>query len=286
MAFACVSWRSRQRPGRPGRVRLTADVFTGLALRSHRADAHDGPRRRLRRRSEEPERLLRRHRRRRPVEKREPRQRLGRRSSTAAASFNLCCVVSIRRTRTSSGSARARTRTRAARCSATASTSPPTPARRGRASASRTPSTSATSQIDPRNSNVVYVAAQGPLWSAGGDRGVYKTTDGGKTWKAILHGQRRTPARNEIADRSEQPGRALRVDVAAAPRRRASSIGGGPESGIYKSTNGGKTWTKLTKGLPKGDMGRIASASTQGEADARLRADRTRSRPTRVLSIG
>ena len=71
---------------------------------------------------------------------------------------------SIRRTRTSSGSARARTTTSAASASATASTSPPTPARPGSAWGSRTPSTSRTSSIDPRNSNVVYVTAIGPLW--------------------------------------------------------------------------------------------------------------------------
>ena len=73
--------------------------------------------------------------------------------------------------------------------------------------------------IDPRNSNVVYVASQGPLWSAGGDRGIYKTTDGGKTWRTVLDdepGHRRQRGRH----RPEQPRRALRLDVAASPRRR------------------------------------------------------------------
>ena len=79
-----------------------------------------------------------------------------------------------------------RTPASAARTSATASTSRPTPARPGSASASTTSEHIGRILIDPRNSNVVYVAAQGPLWSAGGERGLYKTTDGGETWNAVL----------------------------------------------------------------------------------------------------
>ena len=111
-------------------------------------------------------------------------------------------------------------------------------------------------KIDPRNSDVVYVAAQGPLWSAGGDRGVYKTTDGGKTWKAVLTVSADTGA-NEVVIDPNNPD-VLYASMWQRRRGVGQMIGGGPESGIFKSTNGGGTWTKLTKGLPTGDVGRIA----------------------------
>jgi photosystem II stability/assembly factor-like uncharacterized protein len=112
--------------------------------------------------------------------------------------------------------------------------------------------------IDPRNSNVVYVASQGPLWSAGGERGLYKTTDGGATWTRILHISDDTG----ISDIVFQPGKPNVIFASAYQRRRAvgQMIGGGPEGGIYKSTDGGKKWTKLTKGLPSGDTGRAGLA--------------------------
>jgi photosystem II stability/assembly factor-like uncharacterized protein len=112
--------------------------------------------------------------------------------------------------------------------------------------------------VDPRNSNTVFVASQGPLWSSGGDRGIFKTTDGGKTWKNVLNVSADTGANGLVMDPSNP-------DVMYATtwqRRRAVGqfVGGGPESGVYKSTDGGNKWTKLTKGLPAGDMGRIAIA--------------------------
>ena len=111
--------------------------------------------------------------------------------------------------------------------------------------------------IDPRNSDVVYIASQGPLWSSGGDRGLYKTTDGGKTWTEldVLRDSQDTGANEVLID----PANPDVLYVAMWQRRRATGqfVGGGPESGIYKSTNAGKTWTKLATGLPKGDMGRI-----------------------------
>ena len=126
-------------------------------------------------------------------------------------------------------------------------------------------------QIDPRDSNVVYVTSQGPLWSSGGDRGVYKTTDGGKTWSAILTVGPDTGANELVID----PHNPDTLYASMWQRRRATGqfVGGGPESGIFKSTNAGKTWTKLTAGLPKGDMGRINLA-----ADGKVK-------PTRVYAM-
>jgi photosystem II stability/assembly factor-like uncharacterized protein len=125
--------------------------------------------------------------------------------------------------------------------------------------------------IDPRRSNVVYVAAQGPLWSSGGERGVYKTTDGGKTWKAVLAVSPDTGANEVIFD----PHNPDTLYASTWQRRRSTGqfVGGGPESGIYKSTNGGATWTKLSKGLPTGPMGRIGLG-----VDPRVK-------PTRVYAI-
>lgn len=112
--------------------------------------------------------------------------------------------------------------------------------------------------VDPRNSNVVYVASQGPLWSSGGDRGVFKTMDGGKTWKNVLNISADTGANGLAMD----PVNADILYATTWQRRRGVGqfIGGGPESGVYKTTDGGAKWTKLTKGLPAGDMGRIAIA--------------------------
>src|SRR5688572_20912514 len=112
--------------------------------------------------------------------------------------------------------------------------------------------------VDPRNSNVVYVAAQGPLWNPGGDRGLYKTTDGGKTWKAVLTISENTGVTDVVFDPTNPD-----VLYAASYQRRRhvfTLINGGPESAIHKSIDGGATWTKLTKGLPKEQMGRIGLA--------------------------
>lgn len=112
--------------------------------------------------------------------------------------------------------------------------------------------------IDPRDSNVVYVAAQGPLWKEGGDRGLYKTTDGGKTWSQILNISQHTGI-NEVHLDPQNPD----IVYASAYQRRRHTwvlIDGGPESGLHKSTDGGQTWKSINRGLPGGDKGRIGMA--------------------------
>ncbi len=119
--------------------------------------------------------------------------------------------------------------------------------------------------VDPRDSNVVYVAAQGPLWASGGDRGVYKTTDGGATWDRVLHISDDTGA-NEVHMDPRNPD----VLYASSYQRRRhvyTLINGGPESAIYKSTDAGATWRKLTEGLPKADMGKIGMDISPVDAD-------------------
>jgi photosystem II stability/assembly factor-like uncharacterized protein len=112
--------------------------------------------------------------------------------------------------------------------------------------------------IDPRNSDAVYVAAQGPLWRPGGDRGLYKTTDGGETWELILEVDENTGC-NEIHMDPSDPD----VLYASTYQRRRHVwclIDGGPGSAIYKSTDAGATWVKLTKGIPGVDKGKIGMA--------------------------
>ncbi|HTQ54927.1 MAG TPA: hypothetical protein VMI94_10730 [Bryobacteraceae bacterium] len=112
--------------------------------------------------------------------------------------------------------------------------------------------------IDPRDSNTVYVAAEGPLWGPGGDRGLYKTTDGGKNWKAVLTISENTGVSDVVLD-PRHPD----VLLAAAYQRRRhvwTLIDGGPESAIYKSVDAGATWNKIKSGLPAENLGRIGFA--------------------------
>jgi photosystem II stability/assembly factor-like uncharacterized protein len=119
--------------------------------------------------------------------------------------------------------------------------------------------------VDPRDSNTVYVAAQGPLWNPGGDRGLYKTTDGGKTWNAVLTVSENTG----ISDLVYDPRNPDILYASAYQRRRHvyTLINGGPESAIYKSLDAGKSWTKLESGLPKEWMGRIGLAIAPDDPD-------------------
>jgi photosystem II stability/assembly factor-like uncharacterized protein len=117
--------------------------------------------------------------------------------------------------------------------------------------------------IDPRNSDVMLVAAEGPLWSAGGDRGLYRSQDGGRTWTRTLFIDENTG----VTDVEFAPGNPDIVYAATYQRRRHvwGFLAGAPGSGIHKSTDGGLTWRKITTGLPKGDMGKIGLAVTPAD---------------------
>ena len=119
--------------------------------------------------------------------------------------------------------------------------------------------------IHPTNENILWVAAYGPLWKSGGERGVYKSVDGGKTWERTLNISENTGV-SEIAIDPTNPD----ILYAAAHQRRRHEwtyIGGGPESALYKSTDGGATWREVKSGLPSGDMGRIGLAVSASDAN-------------------
>ncbi len=119
--------------------------------------------------------------------------------------------------------------------------------------------------VDPKNSDIVYVAAQGPLWGAGGERGLYKTSDGGKTWEKSLFISDNTGVTDVVMDPRDN-----NVLYAASYQRRRhvwTLINGGPEGAIYKSTDAGKSWNKIMNGLPSGDIGRIGLAISPQKPD-------------------
>jgi photosystem II stability/assembly factor-like uncharacterized protein len=110
--------------------------------------------------------------------------------------------------------------------------------------------------VDPRDSNVVYVAAPGPLWKGGGERGLYKTTDGGKTWSASLIKVGEYTGCSDVVMDPRNPD-VLLAATHQRQRRYFGMIHGGPESAIWRTIDAGKTWTKVGGGIPAGDLGRI-----------------------------
>ncbi|MBK7407772.1 MAG: glycosyl hydrolase [Saprospirales bacterium] len=119
--------------------------------------------------------------------------------------------------------------------------------------------------VHPDNSNVIWVAVQGPLWKKGGERGLYKTTDGGQTWKRVLGDAEWVGATDLAID----PRNPMVLYAATWQRQRtvAAYMGGGPGTGLYRSTDGGDTWEKLTKGLPESSMGKIGLAISPQNPD-------------------
>ncbi|RMD49664.1 MAG: glycosyl hydrolase, partial [Ignavibacteria bacterium] len=112
--------------------------------------------------------------------------------------------------------------------------------------------------IDPRNSNIVFVAAEGSIWGPGGDRGLYKTTDGGKNWKKVLEISENTGVNNVVIDPVDPD-----IMYATSEQRRRhvwTHISGGPESAVFRSLDGGETWEKIMKGLPHVDIGGMGIA--------------------------
>lgn len=119
--------------------------------------------------------------------------------------------------------------------------------------------------INPTNSDIVYVSVPGPLWSDSKARGLYKTTDGGKTWKKILY----TDAKTGCADVALDPKNPEVVYASMWEFRRTpySFNSGGKGSALYKSTDGGKTWKKIQKGIEEGELGRMCIAISPTETN-------------------
>jgi len=119
--------------------------------------------------------------------------------------------------------------------------------------------------INPGDPNIVYVAAMGHLWGPNPERGVFRTTDGGRTWEKILYIDENTG----IADLVMDPSDSLTLYAAAYEHRRLPYYfqSGGPGSGLYKTTDGGRTWEKLTRDLPEGLMGRIGIAVSRSNPE-------------------
>ena len=128
-------------------------------------------------------------------------------------------------------------------------------------------------RVDPRDSNTIFVAAQGPLWSGGGERGLYKSTDGGENWDKVLgDGFGNTEDDDQYTGVSEVHLDPRNPDVVyAVTWQRLRSVGvlmdGGPGTGIHKSEDGGETWRELTNGLPDENLGKTGLAISPQNPD-------------------
>jgi len=123
--------------------------------------------------------------------------------------------------------------------------------------------------IHPDDSDTLWVAVQGPLWSPGGQRGLYMTTDGGETWERTLVGDEGDDVWTGVTDLVIDPRDPEVLYAATWQRHRtvAAYMGGGPNTGVHKSTDGGRTWTKLGGGLPGGNLGKIGLAISPQNPD-------------------
>ena len=119
--------------------------------------------------------------------------------------------------------------------------------------------------MHPSNSDIIWVAAQGPLWSKGGERGIYKSVDGGITWAKKLGDGDWTGATDILIDPKDPE--VLYAATWDRHRTVATYLGGGPGSGVYKSIDGGETWNKLNKGIPSSNLGKIGLAMSPFNSD-------------------
>ena len=131
--------------------------------------------------------------------------------------------------------------------------------------------------VHPEDSNTIWVASQGPLWTSGGERGIYKSVDGGQTWTRTLGDAEWIGATDLLID----PRNPNLLYAATWQRHRtvAGYLGGGPGSGLHKSTDGGETWTKLVNGIPNSNLGKIGLAISPFNPDviyAAIELDRTK----------
>ena len=113
--------------------------------------------------------------------------------------------------------------------------------------------------IHPTNPDIVWVSAQGPLWSGGGERGLYKTTDGGETWKQVLKPADKWTGVTSLLIDPRNPDK-LYAATWARQRSIGAYVGTNEGAGIHTSNDGGETWTELKTGLPQGNMGKIGMA--------------------------
>jgi photosystem II stability/assembly factor-like uncharacterized protein len=118
--------------------------------------------------------------------------------------------------------------------------------------------------VDPKDPNIVLVAAQGPLYSKSAERGIYKSTDGGSTWKKVLYIDDKTGCA-EISMDMNNP-RIIYAAMWEHGRLPWKIISGGPGSGLYKSTDGGEHWEKMQDGLPK-EMGKMSIAVCRSNSE-------------------